>query len=161
MKLVSGAPAVPTGTSHERSSAGRWGSGGTARISCSLPRAATRAPGFREQRPALVVAPASGNPEVPPGETFATEPGAPHKGDGGDVAGLDIGLHPVQPQRAEGHAERESERLRHVALPGKGRADLTSALVGIAGAFIGFHIAAIVALSAGMIRAYPVNADAR
>jgi len=29
--------------------------------------------------------------------------------------------------------------------------DLTSALVGIAGAFIGFHIAAIVALSAGMI----------
>ena len=32
-----------------------------------------------------------------------------------------------------------------------GRADLTSALVGIAGAFIGFHIAAIVALSAGMI----------
>jgi uncharacterized membrane protein YeaQ/YmgE (transglycosylase-associated protein family) len=33
----------------------------------------------------------------------------------------------------------------------KGRADLTSALVGIAGAFIGFHIAAIVALSAGMI----------
>jgi uncharacterized membrane protein YeaQ/YmgE (transglycosylase-associated protein family) len=32
-----------------------------------------------------------------------------------------------------------------------GRADLTSALVGIAGAFIGFHIAALVALSAGMI----------
>ena len=31
------------------------------------------------------------------------------------------------------------------------RADLTSALIGIAGAFIGFHIAAIVALSAGMI----------
>ena len=31
------------------------------------------------------------------------------------------------------------------------RADVTSALVGIAGAFIGFHIAAIVALSAGMI----------
>jgi uncharacterized membrane protein YeaQ/YmgE (transglycosylase-associated protein family) len=36
-------------------------------------------------------------------------------------------------------------------IAGKGRADLTSALVGIAGAFIGFHIAAIVALSAGMI----------
>ena len=34
---------------------------------------------------------------------------------------------------------------------GKGRTDLTSVLVGIAGAFIGFHIAAIVALSAGMI----------
>jgi hypothetical protein len=30
-------------------------------------------------------------------------------------------------------------------------ADLTSALVGIAGAFIGFHIGAIIALSAGMI----------
>ena len=34
---------------------------------------------------------------------------------------------------------------------GKGRVDLTRVLVGIAGAFIGFHIAAIVALSAGMI----------
>ncbi len=34
---------------------------------------------------------------------------------------------------------------------GNGRVDLTSVLVGIAGAFIGFHIAAIVALSAGMI----------
>jgi uncharacterized membrane protein YeaQ/YmgE (transglycosylase-associated protein family) len=31
------------------------------------------------------------------------------------------------------------------------RADITSALVGIAGAFIGFHIGAILALSAGMI----------
>jgi len=31
------------------------------------------------------------------------------------------------------------------------RADLTSALVGIAGAFIGFHIGALVALSAGVI----------
>ncbi len=36
-------------------------------------------------------------------------------------------------------------------IAGKGRAALTSALVGISGAFIGFHIAAIVALSAGMI----------
>lgn len=34
---------------------------------------------------------------------------------------------------------------------GEGRTDLTSVLVGIAGAFIGFHIAAIVALAAGMI----------
>jgi uncharacterized membrane protein YeaQ/YmgE (transglycosylase-associated protein family) len=34
---------------------------------------------------------------------------------------------------------------------GTGRVDLTSVLVGIAGAFIGFHIAAIVALSAGMV----------
>lgn len=31
------------------------------------------------------------------------------------------------------------------------RADLTSALVGIAGAFIGFHVVALVALSAGML----------
>ncbi len=44
---------------------------------------------------------------------------------------------------------RPSWLSRQIA--GKGRADLTSALVGIAGAFIGFHIAAIVALSAGMI----------
>jgi uncharacterized membrane protein YeaQ/YmgE (transglycosylase-associated protein family) len=36
-------------------------------------------------------------------------------------------------------------------IAGSGRADLTSALVGIAGAFIGFHIAAITALSAGML----------
>ncbi len=36
-------------------------------------------------------------------------------------------------------------------IAGGRRADLTSALVGIAGAFIGFHIGAIVALSAGMI----------
>ena len=36
-------------------------------------------------------------------------------------------------------------------IAGRGRADLTSALVGIAGAFIGFHIAAITALSAGML----------
>jgi uncharacterized membrane protein YeaQ/YmgE (transglycosylase-associated protein family) len=34
------------------------------------------------------------------------------------------------------------------------RADLTSALMGIAGAFIGFHIGAIIALSAGMIRLF-------
>jgi uncharacterized membrane protein YeaQ/YmgE (transglycosylase-associated protein family) len=44
---------------------------------------------------------------------------------------------------------RPSWLSRQIA--GRSRADLTSALVGIAGAFIGFHIAAIVALSAGMI----------
>jgi uncharacterized membrane protein YeaQ/YmgE (transglycosylase-associated protein family) len=44
---------------------------------------------------------------------------------------------------------RPSWLSRQIA--GKGGVDLTSALVGIAGAFIGFHIAAIVALSAGMI----------
>jgi len=44
---------------------------------------------------------------------------------------------------------RASWLSRQIA--GGRRADLTSALVGIAGAFIGFHIAAIVALSAGMI----------
>jgi uncharacterized membrane protein YeaQ/YmgE (transglycosylase-associated protein family) len=31
------------------------------------------------------------------------------------------------------------------------RADVTSALVGIAGAFIGFHLGALIALSAGMM----------
>lgn len=36
-------------------------------------------------------------------------------------------------------------------LAGGRRADLTAALVGIAGAFIGFHIAAILALSMGML----------
>jgi uncharacterized membrane protein YeaQ/YmgE (transglycosylase-associated protein family) len=44
---------------------------------------------------------------------------------------------------------RASWLSRQIA--GGRRAGLTSALVGIAGAFIGFHIAAIVALSAGMI----------
>jgi uncharacterized membrane protein YeaQ/YmgE (transglycosylase-associated protein family) len=44
---------------------------------------------------------------------------------------------------------RASWLSRQIA--GGRRADLTSALVGIAGAFIGFHVAAIVALSAGMI----------
>jgi len=44
---------------------------------------------------------------------------------------------------------RPSWLSRQIA--GKGRADLTSALVGIAGAFIGFPIAAIVAPSAGMM----------
>lgn len=44
---------------------------------------------------------------------------------------------------------RPSWLSRQIA--GGRRADLTSALVGIAGAFIGFHIAAIVALSGGMI----------
>jgi hypothetical protein len=39
-------------------------------------------------------------------------------------------------------------------IAGGRRADLTSALVGIAGAFIGFHIGAIIALSAGMIRLF-------
>jgi uncharacterized membrane protein YeaQ/YmgE (transglycosylase-associated protein family) len=36
-------------------------------------------------------------------------------------------------------------------IAGGRRADLTAALVGIAGAFIGFHIAAILALSMGML----------
>ena len=36
-------------------------------------------------------------------------------------------------------------------IAGGRRAELTSALVGIAGAFIGFHIAALIALSAGML----------
>jgi uncharacterized membrane protein YeaQ/YmgE (transglycosylase-associated protein family) len=44
---------------------------------------------------------------------------------------------------------RPSWLSRQIA--GRGRADLTSVLVGIAGAFVGFHIAAIVALSAGMV----------
>ncbi len=43
---------------------------------------------------------------------------------------------------------RASWLSRQIA--GGARAELTSALVGIAGAFIGFHIAALVALSAGM-----------
>ena len=44
---------------------------------------------------------------------------------------------------------RASWLSRQIA--GGRRADLTSALVGIAGAFIGFHVAALVAVSAGMI----------
>jgi hypothetical protein len=36
-------------------------------------------------------------------------------------------------------------------IAGGRRAEVTSALVGIAGAFIGFHIAALIALSAGML----------
>ena len=44
---------------------------------------------------------------------------------------------------------RASWLSRQIA--GGRRAEVTSALVGIAGAFIGFHIAALVALSAGMI----------
>jgi len=44
---------------------------------------------------------------------------------------------------------RASWLSRQIA--GGRRADVTSALVGIAGAFIGFHLAALVALSAGMI----------
>ena len=43
---------------------------------------------------------------------------------------------------------RASWLSRQVA--GGRRADVTSALVGIAGAFVGFHLAALVALSAGM-----------
>jgi uncharacterized membrane protein YeaQ/YmgE (transglycosylase-associated protein family) len=44
---------------------------------------------------------------------------------------------------------RPSWLSRQVA--GGRRADLTAALVGIAGAFVGFHMAAILALSAGML----------
>lgn len=44
---------------------------------------------------------------------------------------------------------RPSWLSRQIA--GGRRAELTSALVGIAGAFIGFHIGAIIALSAGML----------
>ena len=44
---------------------------------------------------------------------------------------------------------RASWLSRQIA--GGRRADLTSVLVGIAGAFIGFYIGALVALSAGMI----------
>jgi uncharacterized membrane protein YeaQ/YmgE (transglycosylase-associated protein family) len=36
-------------------------------------------------------------------------------------------------------------------LVGGARADVTSALVGIAGAFIGFHLTALIFLSGGMI----------
>ncbi len=36
-------------------------------------------------------------------------------------------------------------------IAGGRRAEVTSALVGIAGAFIGFHVAALIALSEGMI----------
>ena len=43
---------------------------------------------------------------------------------------------------------RASWLSRQIA--GGRRADVTSALVGIAGAFVGFHLAALVALSAGM-----------
>jgi uncharacterized membrane protein YeaQ/YmgE (transglycosylase-associated protein family) len=43
---------------------------------------------------------------------------------------------------------RASWLSRQIA--GGRRADVTSALVGIAGAFVGFHLAALIALSAGM-----------
>ena len=43
---------------------------------------------------------------------------------------------------------RASWLSRQIA--GGRRAEVTSALVGIAGAFVGFHLAALVALSAGM-----------
>jgi uncharacterized membrane protein YeaQ/YmgE (transglycosylase-associated protein family) len=44
---------------------------------------------------------------------------------------------------------RGSWLTRQIA--GGRRADLTSALVGIAGAFIGFHLTALIALTAGML----------
>ena len=44
--------------------------------------------------------------------------------------------------------DRPSWLSRQIA--GGGRADLTNALVGIAGAFIGFHLAALVLLSGGV-----------
>jgi len=54
------------------------------------------------------------------------KPRAAHEHDGAAITRLDVRLDAVEPERAEGLPEHERERLRHVAPPRMGRADLVA-----------------------------------
>src|SRR3984885_8196631 len=76
-------------------------------------------PVLGEDRPPLVVAPATADLEIPRREALAHEPGAAGERDRSLVAGLDVGLDPVQAQRVERFADDQSDPLAHVALVGE------------------------------------------
>src|SRR5688500_3192303 len=76
----------------------------------------TRAPRLRTQRPALMITPLTGDAQIARGEALELESGAPSERDRAFVAGLDVGLQAVQPQRLEGFVQDELESLGHVAL---------------------------------------------
>src|SRR4051794_17050415 len=78
---------------------------------------------LREDRPALVIAPLAVDLQVARREALEPEARALRQRDRALVAGLDVRLEPVQPERAERVAEHELDAFRHVALAGEGPPD--------------------------------------
>src|SRR5215470_19508885 len=68
---------------------------------------AARAPGFREDRPALVVAPAAEDLEIARGESLAAKAQAAHQTDRPAVGRLDVRLQSVQPPAPESLGDDE------------------------------------------------------
>ena len=69
-------------------------------------------------RVALVIAPLAADQQVARGEALEPEPRAARQRDRRRVAGLDVGLDPMQAERPERMVEDLLERLAHQALPG-------------------------------------------
>src|SRR4051794_12538513 len=69
-----------------------------------------------EDRPALVVAPAPADLEIPRREPFAAEARLLHESQRALVRRLDVGLDAVQPQVAEREAQRQLHPFAHVTL---------------------------------------------
>src|SRR5689334_3666720 len=78
------------------------------------------APFLREEGPALVVAPAATDLQIARREALATEAGALGECDRGAVAGLDVGLDPVQAQGGERPAQDELDPFSHIPIAGVG-----------------------------------------
>src|SRR5579859_4676718 len=76
------------------------------------------APVVGQDRPALVIAPATGNLQIPRREALTAKSRPAGQGNRGPIVGLDVGFHAVQPEVGEGITEDKLDRLAHVSLPG-------------------------------------------
>src|SRR5438477_6957638 len=68
-----------------------------------------------------MIAPATGEFDVPTREPFTRESRAARKKDRTSIPRLDVDLHAMQAQHPERELERELEPLRHIAAAGEGR----------------------------------------
>lgn len=113
------APAIALGLSHSPPRRiDRSPRAGSERPSRSRSPLATPTPVLRQECPSLVVAPATGNLQVPSREAFAPKSNTANQGSRGLVARLDIRLDAMKAQAPESPAERQREALGHVAPTG-------------------------------------------
>src|SRR5262245_6700020 len=88
----------------------------SARVSGAPPGPSS--PRIQPQRPSLVIAPASVDPEVPWREALATKAETTYQRQRRAVARLDVGLQSMEPEGTERLPEREAETFSHVAAAG-------------------------------------------
>jgi len=99
-----------------------------------MPRGtAPTAPLLGEDGPPFVVAPAPTDLEILRRVAFAGEAKSSDERDGGHIAGLNVGLEPVEAECPEPIGEGKPQGLGHVAVPRPGRVDVVAEIGALEG----------------------------